>query len=203
MEYSYVVEDVEVDDVLELLEELNSSEYSRIISMESFGIMDNQYTVVIEVEITTEFINELEEDVLKKYAEMYSEEEYFMKERIKHYILSLIENPDPLPPASVDKYIHLLNKENYDFCECLEIELEKTKGLIHFTDYEEYVGAVQYINSISSKKYDVNVRYNAFTSTKENVVPEIEFNGTKLKHEIEEQNGTIYKFCLASIEAVE
>lgn len=53
------------------------------------------------------------------------------------------------------------------------------------------------------KKYDVNVRYNAFTSKKENVVPEIEFNGTTLKHEIEEQNGTIYKFFMASIEAVE
>lgn len=203
MEYSYGVEDVEVDDVLELLEELNSSEYTRIISMESFGIMDNQYTVFIEVEIDNEFINELDEDVLKKYAEMYNEEEYFMKERIKQYILSLIENPDPLLPASVEGYIYLLNAENYGFCECFENELEKTKGLIYFTDYEEYVGAVQYINSISSKKYDVNVRYNAFTSKKENVVPEIEFNGTTLKHEIEEQNGTIYKFFMASIEAVE
>lgn len=115
------------------------------------------------------------------------------------FILSLIENPDPLLHSSVDGYIHMLNTENYDFCECFENELEKTKGLIYFTDYEEYVGAVQYINSISSKKYDVNVRHKSFTSKKENIVPEIEFNGTKLKHEIEEQNGTIYKFCLASI----
>ena len=31
MEYSYRLEDVELDDVLELLEELNSSDYTRII----------------------------------------------------------------------------------------------------------------------------------------------------------------------------
>lgn len=201
--YSYNLEDVESDDVLELLDELNSSEYTRIISMESFGILDNQYTVVIEVDITTDFINELDEEVLTKYSEMYNEEEYFMRERIKQYILSLIENPDPLLPASVDEYIHLLNRENYDFCECLEIELEKTKGLIHFTEYYEYVDALEYINSKASKKYEVEVTYDAFSSTKRNDVPRIEFKGTKLKHEIEEQNGTIYKFFMASIKEVE
>lgn len=34
-------------------------------------------------------------------------------------------------------------------------------------------------------------------------VPRIEFKCTKLKHEIEEQNGTIYKFFMASIKEVE
>ena len=43
MSYSYWLDDTELDDVLELLEELNSSEYTRIISMESFDIMDNHY----------------------------------------------------------------------------------------------------------------------------------------------------------------
>lgn len=155
-----------------------------------------------EVDINPDFINELDEEVLTKYSEMYNEEEYFMRERIKQYILSLIENPYPILHASVDEYIDLLNSENYGFCECFENELEKTKGLI-FTEYEEYVDAIQYINSISSKKYDVNVRYKALTSKNENLVPEIEFNGTTLKHEIEEQNGAIYKFFMASIEAVE
>ena len=42
MSYSYSLEDVEVDDVLELLEELNSSEYTKLISIESFGILDKQ-----------------------------------------------------------------------------------------------------------------------------------------------------------------
>lgn len=199
MEYSYGLDDAELDDVLELLEELNSSEYTRIISMESFDIMDNQYTVFIEVDINTEFINELDEDVLKKYAEMYNEEEYFMKERIKQYILSLIENPDPLLPASVEEYIDLLNAENYDFCECLEIELEKTKGLIHFTEYEEYRDALEYINSTASKKYEVSVIYEAFTSKKRNDVPVLEFKSTNLKNKIVENDGFKYGFSLASI----
>lgn len=203
MSYSYSLEDTELDDVLELLEELNSSEYTRIISMESFDIMDNQYTVFIEVDINTEFINELDEDVLKKYSEMYSEEEYFMRERIKQYILSLIENPYPLLPTSVDEYIDLLNTENYDFCECFENELEKTKGLIHFTEYDEYVDAVQYINSISSKKYEVKVMYDAYASKKRNNIPIIEFKGTELKNKIEEKDGFRYGFSLASIKEVE
>ena len=202
MKYSYGLDDVELDDVLELLEELNSSDYTRIISMESFDIMDKQYTVFIEVGIDNEFINELDEGVLKKYAEMYSEEEYFMKERIKHYILSLIENPDPLLHSSVDEYIHLLNKENYDFCECLEIELEKTKGLIHFTDYEEYIDALEYINSTASKKYGVTVRYDAFASKKRNVLSAIEFKGTELKNKTETINGTKYGFSMATIQEV-
>lgn len=197
--YSYKLENAEVDDILDLINELHSSEYTTIISLESFNIMDNHYTVIIEVGINTEFINEIDEYVLSKYSEMYTEEEYFMKERIKQYILSLIENPDPLLPASVEEYIYLLNAENYGFCECFENELEKTKGVIYFTEYSEYVDALKYINSKASKKYEVSVIYEAFSSTKRNDVPRIEFKGTKLKHEIEEQNGTIYKFFMASI----
>lgn len=202
MEYSYRLDDVELDDVLELLEELNSSDYTRIISMESFDIMDKQYTVFIEVDINTDFINEINEYVLSKYSEMYNEEEYFMKERIKHYILSLIENPDPLPPASVEEYIFLLNSENYDFCECLEIELEKTKGLIHFTEYEEYIDALEYINSKASKKYEVTVMYDAFASKQRNVLSAIEFKGTELKNKTETINGTKYGFSMATIQEV-
>ena len=202
MSYSYSLEDVELDDVIKLLEELNSSEYTRIISMESFGIQDKQYTVFIEVYINTDFINELDEDILKKYSEMYSEEEYFMKERIKQYILSLIENPDPLLPASVDGYIYLLNRENYDFCECFENELEKSKGLIHFTEYLEYVNALEYINSKASKKYEVTVMYDAFASKKRNVLSAIEFKGTELKNKTETINGTKYGFSMATIQEV-
>ena len=165
--------------------------------------MDTHYTVFIEVDINTEFINELDEDILKKYSEMYEEEEYFMKERIKQYILSLIENPYPLLPASVDEYIDLLNAENYDFCECFEIELEKTKGLIHFTEYDEYIGAVQYINSTASKKYEVSVMYEAYASKKRNDVPILEFKSTNLKNKIEENDGFKYGFSLASIKEVE
>lgn len=202
MSYSYSLEDVELDDVIKLLEELNSSEYTRIISMESFGIQDKQYTVFIEVYINTDFINELDEDILKKYSEMYSEEEYFMKERIKQYILSLIENPDLLLPASVDGYIYLLNRENYDFCECFENELKKTKGLIHFTEYLEYVNALEYINSKASKKYEVTVMYDAFASKKRNVLSAIEFKGTELKNKTETINGTKYGFSMATIQEV-
>lgn len=203
MSYDYRLEDVELDDVLKLLEELNSSEYTRILSMESFDIRDKQYTVYIEVYINTDFINELDEDVLKKYSEMYNEEEYFMRERIKQYILSLIENPDPLLPASVDEYIHLLNRENYDFCECFENELEKMRGLIHFTEYDEYVDAIQYINSTASKKYEVNVIYDALASKKRNDVPIIEFKGTEIKNKIEEKDGFKYIFSHVSIKEVE
>ena len=195
MNYSYRLEEEELSIILELIEELNTSEYTPGISAE-IDIMNNNYTAYIEVEIDNEFINELDEDVLKKYAEMYSEEEYFMKERIKQYILSLIENPDPLPPASVDEYIDLLNAENYGFCECLEIELEKTKGLIHFTEYEEYIDALEYINSKSSKKYEVTVRYDAFASKKRNDVPVLEFKSTNLKNKIEEKDGFFYYFLL-------
>lgn len=203
MEYSYRLEDAELSIILDLIEELNSSEYTTIISIESFDIKNNYYTVFIEVSINTEFINELDEDVLKKYSEMYNEEEYFMRERIKQYILSLIENPDPLLHASVDEYIHLLNTENYDFCECFENELEKMRGLIHFTEYEEYVDAVQYINSISSKKYEVSVMYEAFASKKRNDVSILEFKSTNLKNKIEENDGFKYGFSLASIKEVE
>lgn len=199
MSYDYRLEDVELDDVLKLIEELNSSDYTRILSMESYGIKDKQYTVYIEVYINTDFINELDEDVLKKYSEMYNEEEYFMRERIKQYILSLIENPDPLLPASVDKYIHLLNRENYDFCECFENELEKMRGLIHFTEYDEYVDAIQYINSTASKKYEVRVIYDALASKKRNDVPILEFKSTEIKNKIEENDGFKYIFSLASI----
>lgn len=203
MNYSYRLDDTELDDVLDLLEELNSSEYTTIISMESFNIKNKYYTVFIEVGINTEFINEIDRYVLLSYSKIYSEEEYFIKERIKHYILSLIENPDPLPPASVDKYIHLLNKENYDFCECLEIELEKTKGLIHFTEYHEYVDALEYINSKASKKYEVTVMYDAFASKQRNVLSAIEFKGTELKNKTETINGTKYGFSMATIQEVE
>lgn len=199
MSYEYRLEDVELDDVLKLLEELNYSDYTKIISIESFDIRDKQYTVYIEVYINTDFINELDEDVLKKYSEMYNEEEYFMRERIKQYILSLIENPDPLLPASVDEYIHLLNRENYDFCECFENELEKMRGLIHFTEYEKYVDAIQYINSKASKKYEVKVMYDALASKKRNDVPILEFKGTEIKNKIEEKDGFKYVFSLASI----
>lgn len=201
--YSYGVEDVEFSSILDVLSELNSSDYTKIVSVEIDVNFDKTYTADIDVEIDNNFINELDEDVLKKYSQMYNEEEYFMRERIKQYILSLIENSEPLLPVSVEEYISLLNRENYDFCECLEIELEKTKGLIHFTEYSEYVDALKYINSNASKKYEVEVTYNAFSSTKRNDVPRIEFNGTTLKHEIEEQNGTIYKFFMASIKEVE
>lgn len=199
MSYDYRLKDVELDYVLKLLEELNSSDYTRILSMESFDIKDKQYTVYIEVYINTDFINELDEDVLKKYAEMYNEEEYFMRERIKQYILSLIENPDPLLPASVDEYIHQLNRENYDFCECFENELEKMSGLIHFTEYEEYVDALEYINSKASKKYEVRVMYDALASKKRNDVPILEFKSTNLKNKIEENDGFKYIFSLVSI----
>lgn len=198
MSYDYRLEDVELD-VLKLLEELNSSDYTKILSMESYDIKDKQYTVYIEVYINTDFINELDEDVLKKYSEMYNEEEYFMRERIKQYILSLIENPDPLLPASVDKYIHLLNKENYDFCKCFENELEKMRGLIHFTEYDEYIDALEYINSKASKKYEINVMYDALASKKRNDVPILEFKGTEIKNKIEEKDGFKYIFSLASI----
>lgn len=199
MSYDYRLEDVGLDYVIELLEKLNSSDYTRILSMESFDIKDKQYTVFIEVYINTDFINELDEDVLKKYSEMYNEEEYFMRERIKQYILSLIENPDPLLPASVDEYIHLLNRENYDFCECFENELEKMRGLIHFTEYDEYVDAIQYINSTASKKYEVRVIYDALASKKRNDVPILEFKSTEIKNKIEENDGFKYIFSLASI----
>ena len=122
-----------------------------------------------------------------------------MKERIKQYVLSLIENPDPLLQASVDKYIHLLNKENYNFCECLEIELEKTKGLRQFTEYDEYVDALEYINSKASKKYEVTVMYDSLVSKKRNDVPILEFKGTEIKNKIEENDGFKYVFSLASI----
>lgn len=197
--YSYGVEDAEFSSILDLLSELNSSDYTKIVSVEIDVNFDKTYTAYIDVEIDTDFINEINEYVLSKYSEMYNEEEYFMKERIKQYILSLIENPDPLLPASVEEYIFLLNSENYDFCECLEIELEKTKGLIHFTEYEEYVDAVQYINSTASKKYEVSVIYEAFASKKRNNVPRIEFKSTNLKNKIEENDGFKYGFSLASI----
>ena len=204
MEYSYRVEDAGLSIILELIEELNSSEYTTIITIEIDVVrLDKTYTAYIETKINNNFINELDEDVLKKYSEMYNEEEYFMRERIKQYILSLIENPDPLLPASVDEYIHLLNRENYDFCECFENELEKMRGLIHFTEYEEYVDAIQYINSKASKKYEVNVMYEAFASKKRNDVPVLEFKSTNLKNKIEENDGFKYGFSLASIKEVE
>ena len=200
MEYSYRVEDAGLSIILELIEELNSSEYTTIITIEIDVVrLDKTYTAYIETKINNNFINELDEDVLKKYSEMYNEEEYFMRERIKQYILSLIENPDPLLPASVDEYIHLLNRENYDFCECFENELEKMRGLIHFTEYEEYVDAIQYINSKASKKYDLKVMYDALASKKRNDVPILEFKGTEIKNKIEEKDGFKYVFSLASI----
>lgn len=202
MEYSYRLEDAELSIILDLLSELNYSEYTKIVTAE-IDIMNNNYNAYIEVEIDNEFINELDEDVLKKYAEMYSEEEYFMKERIKQYILSLIENPTPILPSSVDGYISLLNRENYNFCECFENELEKTRGLIHFTEYEEYVDAIQYINSTASKKYEVKVMYEAYASKKRNDVPIIEFKGTELKNKIEKKDGFRYGFSHVSIKEVE
>ena len=42
------------------------------------------------------------------------------------------------------------------------------RGLIHFTEYEEYVDAIQYINSTASKKYEVKVMYDAFVSKQRN-----------------------------------
>ena len=199
MEYSYQILDSELGIILDLLSELNYSDYTKIISAE---IDNTNFIADIDVEIDNNFINELDEDILKKYSEMYSEEEYFMRERIKQYILSLIENPDPLLPASVEEYIDLLNAENYDFCECLEIELEKTKGLIHFTEYEEYMGALEYINSKASKKYEVTVRYDAFASKQRNVLSAIEFKGTELKNKTETTNGTKYEFFMATIQEV-
>ena len=167
MEYSYRVENAGLSIILELIEELNSSEYTTIITVEIDVVrLDKTYTAYIETKIDNNFINELDEDILKKYSEMYNEEEYFMRERIKQYILSLIENPDPLLHASVEKYIHLLNKENYNFCECFEKELEKMRGLIHFTEYEEYIDALEYINSKASKKYEVTVMYDSLVSKK-------------------------------------
>lgn len=198
--YAYGVEDAGLSIILDLIEELNYSEYTTIITVEIDVVkLDKTYTAYIETKIDNNFINELDEEVLTKYSEMYNEEEYFMRERIKQYILSLIENPDPLLPASVDEYIHLLNRENYDFCECLEIELEKTKGLIHFTEYEEYMDALEYINSKASKKYEVSVIYEAFASKKRNDVPVLEFKSTNLKNKIEENDGFKYGFSLASI----
>lgn len=202
MSYDYRLDDVELSIILDLIEELNTSEYTKIVTVE-IDIMNNNYKAYIEVVINTDFINELDEDVLKKYSEMYNEEEYFMRERIKQYILSLIENPDPLLHASVDEYIHQLNIENYDFCECFENELEKMRGLIHFTEYEEYVDAIQYINSTASKKYEVKVMYNAYASKKRNDVPIIEFKGTEIKNKIEKKDGFRYRFSLASIKEVE
>ena len=200
MEYSYRVENAGLSIILELIEELNSSEYTTIITVEIDVVrLDKTYTAYIETKIDNNFINELDEDILKKYSEMYNEEEYFMRERIKQYILSLIENPDPLLHASVEKYIHLLNKENYDFCECFENELEKMRGLIHFTEYKEYVDAIQYINSKASKKYEVKVMYDALASKKRNDVPILEFKGTEIKNKIEEKDGFKYVFSLASI----
>lgn len=202
MEYTYEICDAELSIILDLIEELNTSEYTKIVTVE-IDIMNNNYKAYIEVVINTDFINELDEDVLKKYAEMYNEEEYFLRERIKQYIISLIENPDPLLHSSVDEYIHLLNTEIYDFCECFENELEKMRGLIHFTEYEEYVDAIQYINSTASKKYEVNVIYEAFASKKRNDVPILEFKSTALKNKIEENNGFRYGFSLASIKEAE
>ena len=203
MSYSYRVEDAGLSIILELIEELNSSEYTTIITIEIDVVrLDKTYTAYIETKINNNFINELDEDVLKKYSEMYNEEEYFMRERIKQYILSLIENPDPLLPASVDEYISLLNRENCAFCDCFENELEKTKGLIHFTEYLEYVNALEYINSKASKKYEVNVMYEAFASKKRNDVPVLEFKSTNLKNKIEENDGFKYGFSLASIQEV-
>ena len=200
MEYSYRVENAGLSIILELIEELNSSEYTTIITVEIDVVrLDKTYTAYIETKIDNNFINELDEDILKKYSEMYNEEEYFMRERIKQYILSLIENPDPLLHASVEKFIHLLNKENYDFCECFENELEKMRGLIHFTEYKEYVDAIQYINSKASKKYEVKVMYDALASKKRNDVPILEFKGTEIKNKIEEKDGFKYVFSLASI----
>ena len=204
MEYSYRVEDAEFSSILNLIEELNSSEYTTIITIEIDVVrLDKTYTAYIETKINNNFINELDEDILKKYSEMYSEEEYFMKERIKQYILSLIENPDPLPLASVDEYIDLLNAENYGFCECFENELKKTKGLIHFTEYLEYVNALEYINSKASKKYDVSVMYEALASKKRNDFPVLEFKSTNLKNKIVENGEFKYGFSLASIKEVE
>ena len=204
MEYSYRVENAGLSIILELIEELNSSEYTTIITVEIDVVrLDKTYTAYIETKIDNNFINELDEDILKKYSEIYNEEEYFMRERIKQYILSLIENPDPLLHASVEKYIHLLNKENYDFCECFENELEKMRGLIHFTEYKEYVDAIQYINSKASKKYEVKVMYDALASKKRNDVPILEFKGTEIKNKIEEKDGFKYVFSLASIKEVE
>lgn len=202
MSYSYGLEDAELSIILDLLSELNYSEYTKIVTAE-IDIMNNNYNAYLEVAINTDFINELDEDVLKKYSEMYNEDEYFMRERIKQYILSLIENPYPLLPASVDEYIDLLNAENYGFCECFENELEKTKGLIHFTEYDEYMDALEYINSKASKKYEVTVMYDAFASKKRNNIPRIEFKGTELKNKIEEKDGFRYGFSLASIKEVE
>ena len=200
MEYSYRVENAGLSIILDLIEELNASEYTTIITVEIDVVrLDKTYTAYIETKIDNNFINELDEDILKKYSEMYNEEEYFMRERIKQYILSLIENPDPLLHASVEKYIHLLNKENYDFCECFENELEKMRGLIHFTEYKEYVDAIQYINSKASKKYEVKVMYDALASKKRNDVPILEFKGTEIKNKIEEKDGFKYVFSLASI----
>ena len=202
MSYDYRLEDAELSIILDLLSELNYSEYTKIVTAE-IDIMNNNYNAYIEVAINTDFINELDEDVLKKYSEMYNEEEYFMRERIKQYILSLIENPDPILHASVDEYIHQLNRENYDFCECFENELEKTKGLIHFTEYLEYVNALEYINSKASKKYDVSLIYEAFASKKRNDVPVLEFKSTNLKNKIVENGEFKYGFSLASIKEVE
>ena len=195
MEYSYGVEDAELSIILDLIEELNYSEYTTIITVEIDEVrLDKTYTAYIETKIDDNFINELDEEVLTKYSEMYNEEEYFMRERIKQYILSLIENPDPLLHASVDGYIYLLNRENYDFCECFENELEKTRGLIHFTEYDEYIDALEYINSKASKKYEVTVIYDSLVSKKRNDVPILEFKGTEIKNKTETINGTKYGF---------
>ena len=200
MEYSYRLDDAELSIILDLIEELNSSDYTTIITVEIDVVrLDKRYTAYIETKIDNNFINELDEDILKKYSEMYNEEEYFMRERIKQYILSLIENPTPILPSSVDGYISLLNRENYNFCECFENELEKMKGLIHFTEYEEYVDAIQYINSTASKKYEVKVMYEAYASKKRNDVPIIEFKGTEIKNKIEKKDGFRYGFSHASI----
>lgn len=202
MVYSYEMRDAEFSIILDLLSELNYSDYTKIVSVEIDVNFDKTYTADIDVEIDKKFINELDEDVLKKYSEMYSEKEYFMRERIKQYILSLIENPYPLLPASVDEYIFLLNSENYGFCECFENELEKMRGLIHFTEYDEYIDALEYINSKASKKYEVNVVYDALASKKRNDVPILEFKGTEIKNKIEEKDGFKYVFSHVSIKEV-
>ena len=77
------------------------------------------------------------------------------------------------------------------------------RGLIHLTEYKEYVDAIQYINSTASKKYEVSVIYEAFASKKRNDVPVLEFKSTNLKNKIEENDGFKYGFSLASIKEVE
>ena len=80
MKYSYRLEEEELSIILDLIEELNSSDYTTIITVEIDVVrLDKRYTAYIETKIDNNFINELDEDILKKYSEMYNEEEYLKK----------------------------------------------------------------------------------------------------------------------------